>query len=569
MSSEKEEKMKLYHHTFQAGENEDQVNLRKKNFGLSSRQGRKNPYRDSWTRIFFNLNDDTLTAAKMHSVGRLGPNEKVAPDGTLTIAHRKKEKKSSDYGNLMDLFQAPGDDPEKNNETQKEADDDEMETVVEGGSLGAAAFGMVKGTVGPAILYLPHGFFFSGYAVAIPAMIFATAMYIYNSYKLLECWKVESNKNKQLIEHLESLLGKDYGSTAVAAVQPKGDTALLSYPELAKRGLGKYSVLVEVGIASFQFGVCLTYLIFVPANLAQCIYSVFGFQPSKIILMWMMILVEIPLSWIRDIRKLTPTNVIASLLIAFGLASILLIAFTEGSQTRTDALTGDTSFVFADNLKSMKPITESWLFFVGTSFFMMEGSITLIVPMQEAVYSNADRAKFPDLNKNVTVWICLFYIFFSGMASACFGENIQTALTASLHGTLAIVVQFAYSIAVILTFPLQAYPAMEVATRYLMSEQSRSNVMKRNVIASLITISLGIIAVASIDYLGNVVSLLGSLFGIPLALIFPPLMHNSLVVKDSSQTQRNLNYCVVVVGILAMGAASFNTITMWNAGAER
>jgi len=243
----------------------------------------------------------------------------------------------------------------------------------------------------------------------------------------------------------------------------------------------------------------------------------------------------------------------------------LLIAFVEGFQQTTN-VNGDTSIIFVENLKTIQPITDSWLFFVGTSFFMMEGSITLIVPLQEAVYSDSDRGKFPDLNRSVMWSICSFYILFSGIASLAFGENIQTALTASLHGTLATVVQFAYSIAVVLTFPLQAFPAMEVATKYWMGDQKSP--MKRNAIATCITILLGIIAVVSIDYLGNVVSILGSLFGIPLALIFPPLMHNSLVVKDSSQTQRFLNYCIVVVGIFAMAAASFNTIMVWDKNAD-
>ena len=448
--------------------------------------------------------------------------------------------------------------------------------------------------------------------------IFATTMFIFNSYKLLECWKVEKESNHKLVERLAKLLDDSSNNSATAAGDPGEDTAttntgygstmeslplsnnekqqqslelglLLSYPELARRGLGIYSVFVEIGIACMQFGVCLTYLIFVPSNLEACIANIVGdddgngiydgYVPSKTVLMWMMIVIEIPLSWIRDIRKLTPTNVAASLLIAFGLASVLLIAFEVGFRTtillNDDGSVEKTSLVFIENLKAMEPITESWLVFVGTSFFMMEGSITLIVPLQEAVYADSDRAQFPDMNRNVTAWICGFYIVFSLIASAAFGENIQTALTASLTGTLATIVQFAYSIAVILTFPLQAFPAMEVLMRFVMGETNTKTTMdpwKHNVFTSTVTILLGVIAVVAIDYLGNVVSILGSLFGIPLALIFPPLMHNNLVVqKDPSRSQSfepKLNYAVVVVGIVATFVASYNTLVTWNEGAE-
>ena len=78
---------------------------------------------------------------------------------------------------------------------------------------------------------------------------------------------------------------------------------------------------------------------------------------------------------------------------------------------------------------------------------------------------------------------------------------------------------------------------------------------------------LGIVAICAIDYLGNVVSILGSLFGIPLALVVPPLMHNALVT-DSSKATKWLNYIVVAIGFMAMGAASFATIVSWDKGAD-
>ena len=158
---------------------------------------------------------------------------------------------------------------------------------------------------------------------------------------------------------------------------------------------------------------------------------------------------------------------------------------------------------------------------------------------------------------------------------ASFGDNVQTALTASLpSGALSTIIQLAYSIAVIFTFPLQAFPAMEVVCRTSgqkagtsKSSSGTNTMFKRNVTASLIICFLGIIAVMAIDYLGNVVSLLGSLVGIPIALIYPPLMHNYLVT-DSSKLTRFMNHCLSLVGLFAAGAASYTTMTSWDKGAE-
>ena len=161
-----------------------------------------------------------------------------------------------------------------------------------------------------------------------------------------------------------------------------------------------------------------------------------------------------------------------------------------------------------------------------------------------------------------------FYIVFTIVCWAAFGKNVKTALTASLpEGAFSAAVQFAYSFAVFFTFPLQAYPAMEVVLRAPgQNKTNKANIVKRNFMASIITCCLGVVAYLAIDYLGNVVSLLGSLVGIPIALIYPPLMHNRLV-KGNQQT-RLKNNIVAGIGLLATGVASFVTIISWDEGAE-
>jgi proton-coupled amino acid transporter len=200
-------------------------------------------------------------------------------------------------------------------------------------------------------------------------------------------------------------------------------------------------------------------------------------------------------------------------------------------------------------------------------FFVFEGSITLLVPLQEAVFAPSDKDRFPLVNVQVTTGIVMFYIFFAMTCWVSFGDSVKTALTASLpEGIMSTVVQFAYSVAVILTFPLQAFPALEVIF-HPSNESLPISPLKRNMISSIITILLGFTAYVAIDCLGNVVSLLGSLVGIPIALIFPPLMHNALAKKAGWLTKM-MNYIVASLGMVAMGAASYSTIASWGAGAE-
>jgi len=118
-----------------------------------------------------------------------------------------------------------------------------------GGSLTSAALGIFKGMVGPAILYLPHGFATTGYMLAIPIMLAATVLYLYSSSRLLDCWRLES----------EGIAAKENGEE-ISLVRAKKRRTILSYPELAYRALGATGEsVVKTGIALMQSGVCLTY----------------------------------------------------------------------------------------------------------------------------------------------------------------------------------------------------------------------------------------------------------------------------------------------------------------------
>mmetsp|Transcript_23441 Transcript_23441/g.39946 ORF Transcript_23441/g.39946 Transcript_23441/m.39946 type:complete len:162 (+) Transcript_23441:197-682(+) len=66
-----------------------------------------------------------------------------------------------------------------------------------GGTLSSATLGIIKGMVGPAILYLPHGFAGAGYLVAIPMLLLSTSLFLWSSGCLLECWKMEMMSRQQ------------------------------------------------------------------------------------------------------------------------------------------------------------------------------------------------------------------------------------------------------------------------------------------------------------------------------------------------------------------------------------
>ena len=354
--------------TYIAGEDNSRLARAARHFGLESA---RKPLRNVRMAVSVVLHDSTLESARMHSVGALGQDERVDSSGTLHVLTLTKRKRRSiggavpDYGSLQDLFhKGPI-------EIEGEEVIEEVVDMVEGGSLTAAVFGIVKGTVGPAILYLPRGFQMSGCAVAIACMILATASYLYSANRLLQCWQIEKQKIGRL-EEIRALLepvgsdkqqdnskfecvpsGEEYAETAAAAA------TLLTYPELARRAFGGGSAFVQIGIALMQFGVCLTYLIFVPQNLVEATRALFGLEVDKVFFLVAMVAIEIPLTWIRDIRKLTPTNVLATFLIAYGLISCLAIAFSVAIK--------DPDSTLVERIMQLPATNDTWYLFIGTS----------------------------------------------------------------------------------------------------------------------------------------------------------------------------------------------------------
>lgn len=167
-----------------------------------------------------------------------------------------------------------------------------------GGDLKSAVLGIVKGMVGPAILYLPHGFAHAGWLIAVPMLLASTALFLASSSSLLECWEIETQNNKRMLEmkDREDSTGAGAGHQTVLEMRelrnnatprnnvnidadPAGsgsseefdneflEGALVaesggnssyvttpSYPDLAKKAFGhKGQTIVKIGIAASEY----------------------------------------------------------------------------------------------------------------------------------------------------------------------------------------------------------------------------------------------------------------------------------------------------------------------------
>ena len=338
-----------------------------------------------------------------------------------------------------------------------------------------------------------------------------------------------------------------------------------------------------------QFGIVLTYYIFVPKNLSKAFVSFFDASPPLHMLVIFMALIQIPLSYITDITRLAPFNLIANGMIFYGLAPCVCYALlssnlpTEGFMREDESgrYDGFTTlpyppFSVFDNLVHLKPLCSKWYLFIGTSVLLFEGLIALLIPLLSSITDPYLVKNFKFIFGKTMVLIVFFYTFFSLINWASFGPDVDILLTTSLpSGAMSGSVQVFYSIAVLLTFPLQNFPALQILTK--LSKLSKTNVLKvnagcgvvkvnytlkRNVITTVVILALGLVGFVIRDDLAHLVSLIGAFFGIPLAFILPMAIHNKICQPVG--LRRVLNLLVIGFGCCAMAGASFITVYSWN-----
>ena len=133
-----------------------------------------------------------------------------------------------------------------------------------------------------------------------------------------------------------------------------------------------------------QSGVCLTYLIFVPQNFSTALLRLTGIYVAPEWFLVVMVAIQVPLSWIRDIRKLTVTNFLANALILYGLITCLALSLKTALTTSFDgtpleeAAQNSPLGLVADRMAHLTPFAQGWFLFIGTSVSMACLLVTVV-----------------------------------------------------------------------------------------------------------------------------------------------------------------------------------------------
>ena len=283
---------------------------------------------------------------------------------------------------------------------------------------------------------------------------------------------------------------------------------------------GKFMrALILTSIVLSQIGFVSAYIVFTSENLQAFILAVSKCRTWIDIkfMVLMQLIIFLPFSLIRDISKLGITALIADFFILLGL--IYLYYY--------DILTLVSNHGAADYVNFN---SRDWTLFIGTAIFTFEG-IGLIIPIQESM---KQPKKFPAVLGFVMIVITTIFVSMGALSYAAYGSSTKTVIILNLpqDDKLVNAVQFLYSLAILLSTPLQLFPAIRIMENELFTRSGKYNPYikwKKNLFRFCLVMLCAAIAWGGAGDLDKFVALVGSFACVPLVYVYPVRCPHSLI----------------------------------------
>ncbi|KAL1926478.1 hypothetical protein VTP01DRAFT_5807 [Rhizomucor pusillus] len=382
-------------------------------------------------------------------------------------------------------------------------------------TVGKAMFVFLKAFIGSGVLFLPKAFDNGGLALSILLMIAVAAICIFAFLRLFRT---------------QQILGGSYGDV--------GGKCYGSYV--------RYAVLFFIVMS--QLGFACSYLAFISGNIGSVasVLSRCTVHIDQKYYIWIPLAIVIPLALIRHIARLSFTAVIADVFILFGLLSV--VYFTS-KQLHDHGI--------GPGIQAFNPFS----FGMMIATFSFEG-IGLVIPIAESMEK---PGKFPMVVALGTTIVCIIYVLMGSVPYLAYGSKIQSAVVYNLppqHG-LTLAVQILYSVAILLSIPLQLFPALKIleAAIFPANKSGRDNIhvkWLKNIHRVLISCFCALVAFSiGANNLDKFVSLVGSVACGPLCYIFPGMFHFKVA---SSLKDKIFDVALTVFGVAVMIYTTYITI---------
>lgn len=309
----------------------------------------------------------------------------------------------------------------------------------------------------------------------------------------------------------------------------------------------RYAILSSIVVS--QVGFVSAYIIFVSENLQAFVFAItncaryLGIQ--YFILLQMVIF--LPLALIRNLAKLSTTALVAD---AFILAGLIYIF---GSEAAIMAKRGHS------HVELFNP--KDWPLLIGTAVFSFEG-IGLVIPITDAM---KEPRRFPAVLSGVMIFLMVLFCGAGVMSYLTFGADVQTVVIVNLDtsSSLTQAVQFLYSMAILLSAPLQLFPAVRIMENGLFDRSGKADFRvkwQKNIFRFLTVVFCAGLSWAGAADLDKFVAFVGSFACVPLCYVYPAMLHYRACAR--TRKQKIADIALMVFGMLAAVYTTVQTVKL-------
>ncbi|KAJ6545038.1 vacuolar amino acid transporter 4 [Mycena vulgaris] len=312
----------------------------------------------------------------------------------------------------------------------------------------------------------------------------------------------------------------------------------------------RYLILGSIVVS--QIGFVSAYIIFVAQNLQALVMGLTHCLKLISIKYFIMIqlVVFLPLVLIRDLAKLSSTALIAD---GFILVGLVYIFSTEISIVAERGIA---------DIQLFNP--KDFSLFVGVAVFSFEG-VGMVIPITDAMREPHKHVVSPDLFHSRLTFPSVLFGGAGALAYLTFGSEIQTVVLVNLDAESKMVqsVQFIYSLAIMLSVPLQLFPAIRIMENGLFTRSGKvdtkvkwtKNIFRFATVFFAATISW--IGAADLD---KFVAFIGCFACVPLCYVYPAMLHYKACAN--TKTKKAADIAMIVFGLVAAFYTTMQTVKL-------
>ncbi|KAJ6561909.1 transmembrane amino acid transporter protein-domain-containing protein [Mycena capillaripes] len=309
----------------------------------------------------------------------------------------------------------------------------------------------------------------------------------------------------------------------------------------------RYLILGSIVVS--QIGFVAAYIIFVSQNLQALVMGITHCLKLIDIKYFIMIqlIVFLPLVLIRDLAKLSSTALVADAFILVGLVYIF------SSEISIVAQRG-----IAD-IQLFNP--KDFSLFIGVAVFSFEG-VGMVIPITDAM---REPHKFPKVLTGVMLGVLVLFGGAGALAYLTFGSEIQTVVLVNLDAESKMVqsVQFIYSLAIMLSVPLQLFPAIRIMENGIFTRSGKGDVRvkwTKNIFRFATVFFAALLSWFGAADLDKFVAFIGCFACVPLCYVYPAMLH----YKACANTPRKkaADIAMIVFGLVAAVYTTMQTVKL-------